>query len=474
MTIQNKLSRNFLSKITLKLRQELSLPLLKNFQKFLEIPGSFLPFFPERTSDIVLPSYRLVSGWMLLEDMASYPYRRMQTSSKISCPPEKGISYLVLVCTGSSDSECCLQLEGSKGSKSFVIRPGHQLLVVNRAEISSPNEEEVTFVLSGLPVDVSGGVVGVKFHEIASTGSLGYRGRSVAEQRSSTAALRTTADLDRFIGVSHHFAALSNNALLDLFERFHYEFPKPPSDPYSEAYVSFWKAQYAQVCGRPYSTAYESHDFEERFNEDVYPYCTRMPGIVGDQLIGVGSILKAMKDLPANGSVLEMGVGWGNTALQIGLSGFKLTVLDIEARFLSIVQSRFRKENMVVEVVHGDFFAAKAIDQKFDAILFYECFHHCINHQDLLVMLREKITDDGLIIFAGETISETYPHAWGLNDTGQGIWSIRHHGWMELCFSQHYFIELLKRTGFTVTKHECPQTSAGVVFVAKKTSATQA
>ena len=60
---------------------------------------------------------------------------------------------------------------------------------------------------------------------------------------------------------------------------------------------------------------------------------------------------------------------------------------------------------------------------RFDAIVFYECFHHCIDHPQLLLILRERLTAGGVIIFAGETINEILPYAWALNPTGQGILS---------------------------------------------------
>src|ERR1700694_891953 len=118
-----------------------------------------------------------------------------------------------------------------------------------------------------------------------------------------------------------------------------------------------------------------------------------------------------------------MGVGFGNTALQIGHSGYDATVLDIEKKHLEIVSERFEREGMNVRCLHMQFMDIAKLDERFDAIVFYECFHHCIDHPQLLLILRERLTAGGVIIFAGETINEILPYAWGLNPTGQGIWS---------------------------------------------------
>lgn len=90
-----------------------------------------------------------------------------------------------------------------------------------------------------------------------------------------------------------------------------------------------------------------------------------------------------------------------------------------------------------------------------------------MDHAKLLLLLRERLTPCGVIIFAGETINEILPFAWGLNLTGQGMWSIRNHGWMELVFKESYFMELLDRSGFRVTRNMNPHSAHSVVFTAR-------
>ncbi len=337
-----------------------------------------------------------------------------------------------------------------------------------RHQVTDYSEQTVTLALSELSLRTSDPrTLGVRIHEIATSGNFRSPART-GETKARSISLSGKEDLDGFIGLSHHFASISNDALMHLFDCFHYSFPSPPPDPFSEKYIEFWAAQYNEVCNRKYDTAYEAHDFSEAFNENVYPYCTRTPSVIGNQLIGVGSILRVLDSLSPQASVLEMGTGWGNVALQLGLSGFKVTVLDIEKRFVDIVKARFARQDLAVTTLHGDFFSIKDLGQTFDAIIFYECFHHCLRHGELLDAVLERLAPGGIIVFAGETISDDYPHPWGLNAHGQGIWSIRHHGWMELCFSTAYFRELLASRGLAIGFHDCPQTPAGKVFMARK------
>ena len=55
----------------------------------------------------------------------------------------------------------------------------------------------------------------------------------------------------------------------------------------------------------------------------------------------------------------------------------------------------------------------------------------------------------------------------GLNPTGEGIWSIRNHSWMELAFKKSYFVELLNRSGFSVTQNANPLSPHSWVFTAR-------
>lgn len=300
------------------------------------------------------------------------------------------------------------------------------------------------------------------------------RYRQIVEHGTETSMLGCEIELfapehaDSMVKWSLQAANVKGDAGLSAYmSSFKYRFPLPPEDPFSKDYRDFWMAQYEALAQKVYAIENEHHEFDQAsLRVRPYPYNLRNQKIIAAHIIASGAILEAIA-APPPAKVLEMGVGFGNTALQIGLSGYDLTVLDIEKKFLEIVAERFEKEGMAVRCLHMQFMDIAELPEQFDAIVFYECFHHCIDHPQLLLLLREKLTPEGVIVFAGETINENLPYAWGLNPTGQGIWSIRHHGWMELVFKESYFLELLKRSGFLVTKNVNPHSAHSVVYTAR-------
>lgn len=102
------------------------------------------------------------------------------------------------------------------------------------------------------------------------------------------------------------------------------------------------------------------------------------------------------------------------------------------------------------------------------AILFFECFHHCADHQDLIKGLDRVVSPGGKVIFAAEPITDDFPVPWGFRLDGESLWAIRQHGWCELGFQETYFRELLSKNGWAISKHVCTETPWGTIFVAKR------
>jgi 2-polyprenyl-3-methyl-5-hydroxy-6-metoxy-1,4-benzoquinol methylase len=267
---------------------------------------------------------------------------------------------------------------------------------------------------------------------------------------------------------AHRAAQLGDNALLRYISSFQYRMPTPPAgDPFSAEYRDFWMKQYELLSGRSYAIQNELHDFDEAgLKYQIYPYSTHDQKTVANHLIAAGAILEAI-EAPPPAKVLEMGVGFGNTALQIAMTGYDVTVLDVEKKYLDNIQQRFARENLKVRCLHMQFLDVGEIDESFDVILFYECFHHCLEHEALLKLLKAKLSPHGVIIFAGETIAPNFPFAWGLNPSGQGVFSIRWFGWMELVFTERYFLDLLKRNDFSVARNKLNHSAHSVVYTAR-------
>ncbi|MFB2566886.1 class I SAM-dependent methyltransferase [Rhizobium sp. IMFF44] len=406
-------------------------------------------------------------GWKSTEYHGSTHWRWMGETATVRVPasPDGG-SFILLGyrCLDNFEGNK-LYVSGPRGETAHEARLGYNIAVVRRSDVCGDGAQSINLRIAR---EHKPGY-GVMVFEITTTDAIRANGSDAQNYYTTGVSLKDRDDLQRLIGLAHHMAAHSTAALMTLFNLFHYEFPKPPRDPLSKEYRRFWRDQYAEICGAEYSLNNEAHNFDEKQMENIFPYCTNDPKVIGEQLIAVGSLIRSMH-LPSGASILEMGVGWGNTALQLGLSGYDCTVLDIEPKYLEIVRRRFAKEGLPVKTILGDFFEIEKLDQTFDAVLFFECFHHCDDHLRLLDAVSKRLKPGGRIVFAGEPISNKLPYPWGLNPAGQGIWTIAHHGWLELCFREDYFLDMLRSRGFEISAFDCPQTAAGRVLVAQTVS----
>lgn len=117
---------------------------------------------------------------------------------------------------------------------------------------------------------------------------------------------------------------------------------------------------------------------------------------------------------------------------------------------------------------------------KFDLVMFFETFHHALDHQDLMKSLHDVVADNGRILFAGEPIvpAEGYwapiiPFPWGLRLDALSLSAVKNYGWMELGFQEAYFLELMRRTGWEVTKFESQTNGRASGYLARPISQAQ-
>jgi SAM-dependent methyltransferase len=296
------------------------------------------------------------------------------------------------------------------------------------------------------------------------------------EVPAAPAVIETLADLDVALRKLDAAAAISDDELRRAFETFSMRFPLDlPADPDSPDYRARQFDLYEWLHGKPYSTANEVSGFDPMQAADApFPYHTKSAQTVGNQLIAIGYLIRAL-DLPAGSRVLEFGPGWGNTTIALARMGCQVTAVDIEANFLKLIDERARRKHVTVETIQGDFSLIAELDRQFDAVLFFECFHHCSDHQALVAGLDRVVAPGGKVVFAGEPIDDGFSMPWGLRLDGGSLWSIRRHGWLELGFQERYFRGLLSRHGWDVEKSVCRELSGavtgwGTVFTARRGS----
>ena len=276
------------------------------------------------------------------------------------------------------------------------------------------------------------------------------------------------AELDKELLQAAQARKISEGDFLKAISQF-YLYRPPPKDyaPWSEEYRRYWQALYEEIAEKKYSLENEMYDFDVGlFVKKPYPYCTEDFNVVSEQLIAMGHIVKALA-LPRGSRILEMGAGWGNISIILAMMGHKVTVVDMNRKYGSLIQARAEKSSVHIDFVCSDFAAELPFGCDFDCVLFYESFHHSCDHLALLDSVKKYMADGGILALAGEPISDDVPFDWGINPGGEALWQMRKHGWFELAFQEKYILKALTMKGFSVKKHDC-QSLRGVVYVCSK------
>jgi protein-L-isoaspartate O-methyltransferase len=277
-------------------------------------------------------------------------------------------------------------------------------------------------------------------------------------------------DIDLFLKTLE--TARDDDELRRLFETYQARYASDlPKDPDSDAYRDRQFELYEHLYGKPYSTEHEHTPFDvATIARTPFPYSTGSSLTVGNQLIAIGYLIKAMA-LPKGARILEFGPGWGNTTIALGRMGYEVTAVDIEPNFVELLRLRARAEGAPgVSVQLGDFLSIKPGDRPYDAILFFECFHHCADHLQMIAGFDQLLSQQGLVCFAGEPITPDFPLPWGLRMDGESLWAIRKNGWLELGFNLDYFESTMARHGWRITQQTSRESPWASVLLAHRSS----
>ena len=285
----------------------------------------------------------------------------------------------------------------------------------------------------------------------------------------------TLEELDKYLRLCDEAARRSDDDLRKVLASFEFRREQTSAaDPYSDDYAREQHELYLRIAGvDSYTPQNERSLWLKDLNNAArqpFPYYTKSAETVGDHMMALGFIIKTMS-LPSGASILEFGAGWGNTSINLARMGYAVTAVDIEPRFLELINERAAMLGLSVETAcqnFGPVLDTNGAPRAFDAVLFYESFHHCSDHRKLVQQLKSMIKDDGIIVFASEPITDSFPLPWGLRLDGMSAWSIRNFKWLELGYQESYFRELMKKNGWLLTKHVCPDTHLGVIFKARK------
>jgi SAM-dependent methyltransferase len=289
-----------------------------------------------------------------------------------------------------------------------------------------------------------------------------------AESDSPVQSLSTLAELDEKLREVDAAWAVSDDKMREVFHSFKMNPPADlPSDPYSPEYAERQFELYRLISGREsYDVGHEQSNFPVDPNRP-FPYYTESSETVGHQLMGLGYVIQTMA-LRSGSSILELGAGWGNTTIALAQMGYDVTAIDIDPTFVGLIKARAEKFSLAVDARCGAFLDIDQLGRSFDAVLFYECFHHCSDHRLMLSKLSDVLQPGGRIFFAAEPIDDSFPVPWGLRLDGESLWAIRSHGWLELGYQQSYFIRMLHHLGWVSRRHASSVSHLAVIFEARK------
>ncbi len=284
--------------------------------------------------------------------------------------------------------------------------------------------------------------------------------------------IRTLAELDEMIARLEQAVRSSDDELRRGFRSFRMELDwSMPGDPFSPAYRRAVLEMYEWLHGGPYSVDNESTPFDmDSALVRPFPYLTGSPATVGDYLIAIGHLVRTV-GLGPGSRVLELGPGWGNVAVPLAQLGCEVTVMDVSPPFVDLVAARGRQVGVEIDARVGDFSSVEQVaagDRPFDAVVFFESFHHCADHTELLEKLGAMVAPGGRLVFAAEPVERRFWQPWGLRLDGESLWAIRRNGWLELGFRRDYFLEALRRAGWRAELVACSATPWGQAWVARR------
>ncbi len=271
------------------------------------------------------------------------------------------------------------------------------------------------------------------------------------------------ADLTRLDSILHRVEheARDNDDLVNSLAKFSLRLTGDVSeilrtDPYSDLYIERIRSVHREIIGKEHSSQFEglpelNLEYELQW---PYPWGTKSPETVGRLLIAYGYLIRAA-NLPSSARVLEVGCGLGSLTWNLARMGYRVDAIDPNPRQCESV-SAFTKDfpvrPNVIAATLDQWLSDKSESYKYDAVIFFESFHHLTDHQKCLeTLLSAHMEPDGKVVLAAEPVFEKtgplLPYPWGPRLDGESLRAMRRWGWIELGFTKAYLEGLLRKCG---------------------------
>ena len=282
----------------------------------------------------------------------------------------------------------------------------------------------------------------------------------------------TKSNLSEFVAKSDELGGPGHPATANYWSDFHYN-PTVIVDttlpPDSAEYFQQMQNLYNEISGRKIDQ--KTNEFTELNVDELVdldsPYAFQDPNNRITHYLRLAKPLYTA-NLARDAAVLDMGCGWGLSSEFLAQLGFDVSAIDINPLFVNLVRRRAKRLGLRIKATESSFDEYLAGPLSYDAVLFYECFHHAINPKKLLKNIYSFLKQQGKLILVGEPIQNTWWPKWGLRLDPLSVYCIHKFGWFESGWSESYLMEMLAENNFIPSFYNHPDPMIGKFVIAGK------
>lgn len=281
----------------------------------------------------------------------------------------------------------------------------------------------------------------------------GLAGESVPGFAAMGLGVIPTTDLDRFVkecDESGLLATARGRERLAGFQLSHSARVDQSLDPFSEEYFQQQVGLYREISGRELDqgTGEQTPIDVEAHAMAANPYNQARIGHIARHVRAIqGSLMAA--NLPAGAAILDMGCGWGLSSETMAYSGAMVTAVDINPRFVELIQRRAVRLGLPIEAVVSNF-DSYTDSRRYDLVFFYECLHHSLRPWETLARMVKLLKPGGRIMWAGEPVNRSWWRHWGLRLDPESVYVMRKYGWWEGGWSLGFLTRCFERCGMSL------------------------
>ncbi len=123
-----------------------------------------------------------------------------------------------------------------------------------------------------------------------------------------------------------------------------------------------------------------------------------------------------------------------------------VTALDIDPNFARLINERAALLGLKVDSRVGKFSdTGRYRNSNTTPSYSYQCFHHCSDDVNCSRICTGYQALGGHVFLCAEPILESFHAPWGVRLDGESLWAARENGWLELGFTESYFVETCAR-----------------------------